>query len=153
MLPGVKIYLTKKLIEGYEAPGAVGGFLFCGLPIKGKDALSGSKDLCKGVFFREKMHILEAKTAQTGVIVWSDLSYREPLRRVVMEKLDRMLLTIGRGKVYNRIIAETEKELIEGALMKAFGNQSIASKILGINRNTMRAKIRKLNIDPAQFRI
>ncbi|MFA6635608.1 MAG: helix-turn-helix domain-containing protein [Candidatus Omnitrophota bacterium] len=70
-----------------------------------------------------------------------------------MEKLDRMLLTIGRGKVYNRIIAETEKELIEAALMKAFGNQSIASKILGINRNTMRAKIRKLNIDPANFRI
>jgi DNA-binding protein Fis len=71
----------------------------------------------------------------------------------VMEDIDKMFLTIGRGKVYNRVIGDTERMLIEGALKRAFGNQSIAAKILGINRNTMRAKVRKLNIDPAKFRI
>lgn len=70
-----------------------------------------------------------------------------------MEDMERMFLTIGRGKVYNKVIAETEKMLIEESLKRAFGNQSIAAKILGINRNTMRAKVRKLNIDPKIFRI
>ncbi len=70
-----------------------------------------------------------------------------------MEDIDRMFLMIGRGKVYNKVINDTEKMLIEGALARAFGNQSIAAKILGINRNTMRAKVRKLGIDPRKFRI
>lgn len=70
-----------------------------------------------------------------------------------MEDIDRMFLTIGRGKVYNKVISETEKMLIEESLKRAFGNQSIAAKILGINRNTMRVKVRKLKIDPERFRI
>jgi hypothetical protein len=60
---------------------------------------------------------------------------------------------VGRGRVYNKVIADTEKMLIEESLRRSFGNQAIAAKILGINRNTMRAKVRKLNIDPKQFRI
>lgn len=39
-----------------------------------------------------------------------------------------------------------EKKLIEKALLETRGNQVKASRLLGIHRNTMRAKIRQLNI-------
>jgi DNA-binding protein Fis len=70
-----------------------------------------------------------------------------------MKDIDKIFLTIGRGKVYNKVINDTEKMLIEEALKRSFGNQSIAAKILGINRNTLRVKVRKLKIDSRSFRI
>jgi two-component system nitrogen regulation response regulator GlnG len=70
-----------------------------------------------------------------------------------MREADKIFLTIGRGKVYNKVISDTEKMLIREALKRSFGNQSIAAKLLGINRNTLRAKIRKLKINSRDFRI
>ena len=70
-----------------------------------------------------------------------------------MKELDEIFLTIGRGKVYNKVIGDTEKMLIKEALKRSFGNQSIAAKLLGINRNTLRSKVRKLKIDSTSFRI
>lgn len=70
-----------------------------------------------------------------------------------MKDIDKIFLTIGRGKVYNKVIDDTEKMLIKEALKRSFGNQSIAAKLLGINRNTMRAKVRKMKIDLTTFRI
>ncbi|MDD4956380.1 MAG: helix-turn-helix domain-containing protein [Candidatus Omnitrophica bacterium] len=68
-------------------------------------------------------------------------------------KLDMMFLQYRQGKVYKTVIDHTEKELIEKALKRSFGNQSIAAKLLGINRNTLRAKIGKLKIDAAMYKI
>lgn len=45
-----------------------------------------------------------------------------------------------------------EKPLIENTLFKTRGNQLMASRILGINRNTLRLKIKKLGIDVKQFK-
>jgi len=70
-----------------------------------------------------------------------------------MKDIDKIFLTIGRGKVYNKVIDDTERMLIEEALKRSFGNQSIAAKLLGINRNTLRSKVRKMKIDLVKFRI
>ncbi|MBD3296253.1 MAG: hypothetical protein GF392_02680 [Candidatus Omnitrophica bacterium] len=67
--------------------------------------------------------------------------------------IEEIMMSSGSGDLYNRVIGRTEKDLIEKALKRAFGNQSIAAKILGINRNTLRTKIRKLNIDISKFKI
>ncbi|MBF0253197.1 MAG: hypothetical protein HQL29_05210 [Candidatus Omnitrophica bacterium] len=56
-------------------------------------------------------------------------------------------------KNYNEAMDETAKVLIVEALKKAFGNQSIAAKLLGINRNTLRAKVEKLKIDVREYKI
>ena len=69
------------------------------------------------------------------------------------DKIDDLLLATARGKVYGKVIGDTEKMLIEKTLKRSFGNQSIAAKILGINRNTLRTKIKKLKIDVEVFRI
>lgn len=49
--------------------------------------------------------------------------------------------------VYHRILAEVEKPLIEETLKITRGNQLRAADILGLNRNTLRKKIRELEID------
>ena len=54
---------------------------------------------------------------------------------------------------YKKVIADAEKALIEKALERAFGNQTIAAKILGITRNTLRAKISKFSIDVKKYRV
>ncbi|MFZ5800796.1 MAG: helix-turn-helix domain-containing protein [Candidatus Omnitrophota bacterium] len=53
---------------------------------------------------------------------------------------------------YRDIIRAIEKPLLEEALAEAKGNQLKAAKILGINRNTLRTKIRKLGINIHQLK-
>jgi len=70
-----------------------------------------------------------------------------------IDKIDEFLAKEKAGVVYDQVINETEKVLIEKALKRSFGNQSIAAKLLGLNRNTLRTKIKKLNIDVDRFKI
>ena len=48
--------------------------------------------------------------------------------------------------LYDAVIEQVEKPLIEKALRWAKGNQIKAANILGVNRNTLRAKMRKFKI-------
>ena len=45
------------------------------------------------------------------------------------------------GNLYNKVIGEIEKTLINETLAATRGNQIKAAQILGINRNTLRKKI------------
>lgn len=56
------------------------------------------------------------------------------------------------GELYKSMLAEIEKPLIESVLEKTEGNQLKTAKILGINRNTLHSKIRKLQIDVGRFK-
>lgn len=49
--------------------------------------------------------------------------------------------------MYEKVISQVEKPLIEHVLRYVRCNQVRAAIILGINRNTLRKKIRELNID------
>jgi two-component system nitrogen regulation response regulator GlnG len=48
--------------------------------------------------------------------------------------------------LYDRIIRDVEKPLLSAALAATRGNQIRAAELLGLNRNTLRARIRELNI-------
>ena len=56
------------------------------------------------------------------------------------------------GLLYKSVIEMVERPLIEHVLRRVEGNQLKAARILGINRNTMRAKIRKLGIDTRAYK-
>jgi Fis family transcriptional regulator len=45
--------------------------------------------------------------------------------------------------VYSMVIESVEKTLIEEILKRTQGNQSEAAEMLGINRNTLRTKMKK----------
>jgi len=48
--------------------------------------------------------------------------------------------------LYQRVLREVERPLITLTLQATNGNQIKAAEILGLNRNTLRKKIRDLNI-------
>ena len=56
------------------------------------------------------------------------------------------------GRIYRTVIENIEKTLIEQALERSLGNQILASKYLGLNRNTFRTKIKNLNIKIEKYR-
>ena len=48
--------------------------------------------------------------------------------------------------IYDMVLKNIERPLIETVLVKAAGNQSAAAAMLGIDRNTLRKKIQQLRI-------
>ena len=48
--------------------------------------------------------------------------------------------------VYDMVIRNVERPLLEVVLDRAEGNQTIAAEMLGINRNTLRKKMQSLKL-------
>ncbi|MBP9853858.1 MAG: hypothetical protein KBD53_03200 [Candidatus Omnitrophica bacterium] len=67
-------------------------------------------------------------------------------------KIEQSFITYKDGQIYKAIMGDTEKLLIEKALQKSHGNQILAARVLGLNRNTLRAKIKKLSIQMEKFK-
>jgi DNA-binding protein Fis len=61
-------------------------------------------------------------------------------------ELDRMLLKGKEGRIYHVMLDALDKSLITNTLLITFGNQIKAARLLGINRNTLRTKIKRLGI-------
>lgn len=55
--------------------------------------------------------------------------------------------------LYRDFLATAEKPLIEKILAQTKGNKSEAARILGINRNTLDAKLKRLNIEARRFKL
>ena len=68
-------------------------------------------------------------------------------------ELEDSLYNENKGALYKSILEVIEKPLIEHILERTAGNQLKAARILGLNRNTIRAKIKKLGIDPNKWKI
>ena len=104
---------------------------------------------------KEEGYDLSESLAQGNVI---RLAHRDNIRDLAFIRdkaieLGDSWYSEKRGQLYKSVLSEIEKPLIEHILERTEGNQLKAAKILGINRNTMRAKIRKLGIDPDQWKI
>lgn len=52
--------------------------------------------------------------------------------------------------LYDRILQEVELPLLKMALQECRGNQIKAAALLGLNRNTLRKKIRELGLVPGR---
>ncbi len=48
--------------------------------------------------------------------------------------------------IYNMVISSVEKPLLELVLHRAGGNQTQAAQLLGLNRNTLRKKMKEYGI-------
>ncbi len=81
---------------------------------------------------------------------------RDGLSDHVENHLARYFSTFGKDLppdgLYDRILLEIERPLLLLTLAATNGNQIRASKLLGLNRNTLRKKLNDLNIDASRVR-
>jgi len=89
----------------------------------------------------------DLKGLDTGIGIGKTASslFGEPLRRMARSMLSA-LKEKNDGNVYEQIIREAEKILLEEALTVAGGNRSQAARLLGINRLTLRRKMEEYSI-------
>jgi Fis family transcriptional regulator len=67
----------------------------------------------------------------------------------VRRSLDRYFKDLDGAKpraIYDMVLKNIERPMLELVLDRAEGNQSVAAEMLGINRNTLRKKIQSLKI-------
>jgi Fis family transcriptional regulator len=70
---------------------------------------------------------------------------KQPLRSATLTALDNYFADLDGqkpGNLYDMMIAEVEQALFNAVLEHTNGNQSKASEMLGINRSTLRKKLR-----------
>jgi two-component system nitrogen regulation response regulator GlnG len=70
--------------------------------------------------------------------------------RGYVERLARLEpAALDDGTLYDRLLAEVERPLIEAMLARHGGNQLRAARAIGLNRNTLRKRLDTLGIDPS----
>ena len=71
--------------------------------------------------------------------------------RLVVSALPALVQEEGstdRGRVYRTVMARVELPLLRHVLQMSGGNQLKAARVLGINRNTLRKRLRVLGLLP-----
>ncbi len=74
---------------------------------------------------------------------------KQPLASLVRHRLRVLFDELGSHRtsdLYKRIMGEVERVLIMEALARSGGSKKEAASILGIHRNTLRSRMRKLAI-------
>jgi Fis family transcriptional regulator len=77
------------------------------------------------------------------------MSRSNELSECVRRSLDRYFRDLDGEKptsIYDMVLRNVEKPMIETVLGRAEGNQTLAAEMLGINRNTLRKKMQQLRI-------
>ncbi len=72
-------------------------------------------------------------------------AFDKPLRDCVADSISAYFGALNghpAGNLYNMVLAEVEEPLLQAVLHHTNGNQSKASEVLGINRGTLRKKLK-----------
>ena len=81
---------------------------------------------------------------------WAEGHSGEPLVAMEDREADQLGLKVGDrlppDGMYDRVISEVERPLLSLALGATRGNQLRAARLLGLNRNTLRKKIKDLDV-------
>ena len=85
------------------------------------------------------------------VLEKDDLKDLVSLKEKVIQLVES-LYNEEKGRLYRAVLDIIERPVIEYVLERNDGNQLKAARILGINRNTMRAKIKRLDINVAKYK-
>lgn len=75
---------------------------------------------------------------------------QQPLRYYVEQALQHYFAQLGgtsTSNLYELVLAEVEAPLLEVVLQKMKGNQTKAAELLGLNRGTLRKKLKQYNLD------
>lgn len=79
------------------------------------------------------------------------MNYPLELGRAI-EEVENFFYKEKEGRLYRFLLDIIEKNLIENILQRTNGNKLKAARILGINRNTMHTKVKRLKINVKKFK-
>jgi two-component system nitrogen regulation response regulator GlnG len=107
-----------------------------------------SEEVISAAMLREQLRTsglpAKAETGGGGVAFQED--FQETILRLLSQYFAAHVPALPPPGVHERVVRLAEKPLIMLALRATGGNQIHASELLGINRNTLRKKIRDLEI-------
>ena len=131
-------------LENYDWPGNVRELenIMRRIAVLGRDERIGAGEL------QEMLGATQTAAARVDPDQGIYAAIRARLERMAREEP----ATLDDGTLYDRIIGEVERPLIEAVLARHGQNQLRAARALGINRNTLRKRLDTLGIDPAQGR-
>ena len=95
----------------------------------------------------------ELKTGEQPAAAGGATAARRPVDRAGGRALSAALFLLSFGGelpppgLYQRILAEVEYPLVLASMTATRGNQIKAAELLGLNRNTLRKKIRELGVN------
>lgn len=96
--------------------------------------------------------IIETELAETGKELCNlpepteNLELADIIERYMSQYFSRFGDELPPSRLYDRIMKEVEVPLISSALTATRGNQIKAAELLGLNRNTLRSRIKTFNI-------
>ena len=64
----------------------------------------------------------------------------------IINSIGETFYTDKKGKVYKLMLESLERPLFESVLKYTHGNKLKASRILGLNRNTLKSRLKKLGM-------
>ncbi|MCY1169571.1 DNA-binding transcriptional regulator NtrC [compost metagenome] len=100
----------------------------------------------------ERIDADEMRAMLGGVLPSTPMIGDAGIEAAIRARIDRLAIeepaALDDGTLYDRIIAEVERPLIEALLARHGQNQLRAARALGINRNTLRKRLDMLGIDP-----
>lgn len=74
----------------------------------------------------------------------------DPISQIIKQSVEQYFHDLEGEEpsfVYDMVLDKVETALFEAVITHVEGNQTKAAKILGINRNTLRKKLKQHNID------
>ena len=100
----------------------------------------------------ERIDASEVRAMLGGVLPSALVVGDAGIEAAIRARIDRLAIeepaALDDGTLYDRIIAEVERPLIEALLARHGQNQLRAARALGINRNTLRKRLDLLGIEP-----
>ena len=106
----------------------------------------------------QRLSALYSEEAIGGEVIEQELADVQPLGEIetkgLAQTVEQRLATyftahagsLPAAGLYERVLKEVERPLIALTLQATRGNQIRAAEVLGLNRNTLRKKIQKLDI-------
>ncbi|HQT87739.1 MAG TPA: nitrogen regulation protein NR(I) [Acidiphilium sp.] len=95
-----------------------------------------------------------AELVHAEPVLGGEAATAQPIERAIEQHIARVLAAMRgageEGLLYDRILADFEAPLIRQVLAETRGNQIRAAAMLGLNRNTLRKKIRLHELDVAR---
>lgn len=91
----------------------------------------------------------DAKTASAELKVDGERTHGTPLHECVESALDEYFKRLDghkAGGLFKLVITQVEEPLLRTVMRHTRGNQSLAAEILGINRTTLRNKLKLYKI-------